>query len=130
MAPGEFIQNIAVEVVGLLIGIPVGAWLAATSARRRLNKVGPPLIRLIKQLREDGNLSPEAARACVVCTARVLSHEIEKQKDGLGIPKRRDEKCTVCMLEYKTISPKGGSPECAGCGLHNNVWNIIDQTVR
>jgi hypothetical protein len=127
MSLSDFGVNLLVEIAGLAIGIPVGAYVAIRLARRRLRKVAPPLIHLIKQLREDEQISRPAARACVVCTARVLAYELERQPRLGTIAKQQNDPCAVCDLQYKINTELGKS--CSHCGLSENIWDLTGKPV-
>jgi hypothetical protein len=124
MTAPDFLWNVLVEVVGLAIGIPVGTYRAIRAARQRTSSIAPPFVRMVKQLREDQQLSPSAAHTCVECIAQVLTHELTRA-GGPSVPRRAGERCTVCSKDFMTKRQPGGETTCARCGLPANVWNLI-----
>jgi hypothetical protein len=126
MTWGDFLLNLLVEVVGLAIGIPIAVWLASRAAKRRIDELAPPFVRLIKQLREDKTITEKAARQCVVCTAGILSQELIRSPT-FSIPKHTSGDCKVCSLEFKTTSTPASERHCSHCGLKNNIWNIVEE---
>lgn len=127
MTIADFGLNLLVEVIGIVIGIIIGFRIAASAAQRRIDTIAPSAIRLIRQLREDGTLTPKAAQDCVVCAASLLSPNVAAEPET-HTRKAGIESCVVCTLSYETVNPPGMQRRCANCSLGSNAWNIVKNT--
>lgn len=97
-------------------------WLLA---RRKLNNVAVPILRLIQELRFKSQISPEAARRAVVCVVNLMpegsmsSSKLRRKESAL-------QKCPVCFLD---IDPGTDlRKQCSFCLLPGAVWNYEDLT--
>lgn len=115
---GNFLLNAATEFIGFSFAAVIGAYIAKWLASKKLEELSEPIVNLIKQLREDGNLKPYGARNCVICVVRFLSDDqIKPARTSLRVTPQETE-CGVCTL----TAAYDDDDSCKLCGLKSKVW--------
>ena len=111
--------NIAAESLGIALTLLLSL-VAIRAARKRFGNVAAPLTQLIKTLRSDRTISPQAARKTVVCAVALLSDEGFLK--ARGATSRAHETCDICSLKVIVDTDTKGA-RCSFCKLPKEIWN-------
>ncbi len=122
---GSFSQNLLLnlvaEILGVALGIGLGVVVAIALARQKFGKIAKDLMVLVARFRSDENISPEAARQCVVCAVGLLAENGFLEARTLG-RKPAEVLCGVCSLPAKT-QVNNGKTLCLYCRLPDGLWD-------
>jgi hypothetical protein len=131
VGPTEFeanlLLNVVAEFIGFGVGIVAAGHLAARATQKKIDELGKPLVQLIRQLRVDGTITSEAARAAVQAVFSVISEKAIGSARIGGIDDAADN-CAVCALECK-VAGTGENKRCRLCHLPGKIWSVESDPV-
>jgi|GEM_PF-5860294 len=119
---GNLWGSIGSGFVGTVVGLVVGVWVASRIANDKFALLGPHIIEFIKQLRNDGALSPHAARAAVVISVGALAEDTFSAPVN-GHSKICAQNCSICTLDYEAEPDHKGTLRCIRCKAPEPFWN-------